>query len=705
MGRLTLLIVAAAVLGGASLKLGMNLIAGDTAAGRSEAQADVLARQIAETGQSLALASMVGEEGFVDPGMTGCPSPGTTGCAYDGGTFTVNSVRSADNREVTVTVEGRFGGAVHRVESTYSFDPMEYPGPIWLDVPYATASVATGARVSGTASDHPSRFDARKFDALGLAAIGLNRGTMASAVAGQLSRAQGALNVPTAAQWEARAGVAGPLLEDLSQRNDIVGAEGLYQSAVAAMAATDVTLTGATTVTGTQTWGARDGITRIKEGGLTVAGTLRGSGILIVEGPLVVPAGRTLTWDGIVIVRADVQLLPVQLLGDADITGSLVVAQNALPPGGHLDVTVMRGPAGMPGAPGARPSPNWPLQSPVDYPWWEHSHRFDLEPAGRPRGGHIEFARNGRGTQEAETQFWTTMEAVGSERVRLEFKHPEAHGFARFAVGLASEATLIEGSVRNGFGSLAGTSAYRTRPFPANDLRTLTVDVQSLRALRRLFDGEGTCDGGSWPFCVGRDWNRQGALSVRVVRERGNATVYDAAVYWHMQAEERAAHEAEEAAWMASIRGGTSFGTRLEMGSQASVTYNLARIVRLAEKVGFDGNEVHLLSSTSEHVSAAEMRAAAATAPPPPAAGTTSVCHGSGAGTTTAVPLVSLLTHVLHGDYPGPCQATRPTKVTICHVNNNNTGQVNLTALPGHLGHGDTIGACPAARGGDDDDD
>ncbi len=620
MGRLTLMIVAAAVLGGATLKLGMNLIAGDTASGRSEAQADVLARQIAETGQSLVLASMVGEEGFVDPGVTGCPDPGTAGCTYDGGTFTVASVRSADNREVTVTVKGRFGGAAHTVVSTYSFDPMEYPGPIWLDVPYATAAVANGARVSGTASDHPSRYDSRKFDDIGLASIGLNRGTMASAIAGQLSIAQGALNVPTPASWEARPGQSGPLLEDLSKRNDVVDAEGLYQSAVAAMAAGDVTFATAKTVTGTQTWGARDGVTRVR-GALTVNGTLRGSGILIVEGPFVVPANRTFTWDGIVIVRDDRQLLPVQLLGNADITGGLIVAQNALPPGGHMDVTVMNGPTGMSAAPGTRPSPNWPLASPVDYPWWEHTHRFDLEPVRAPRGGHIEFARNGRGSQEAETQFWATLQALGSERVRVEFKHPESHGFARYEIGLASERDPIKGSVRSGFGAFASpTNAFASRSFAANDLRTLTLDVQSLRALRRLFDGEGSCTGGSWPFCVGRDWNRSSALSLRLIRESGNKTVYDAAVYWHMAKEERDAHLAEEAAWMASIRGGTSFGTRFEMGPQASVTYSLATITRLAEKVGFDGNEVTLLASSSEHTSAAEMRAqSAASAAMPPA--------------------------------------------------------------------------------------
>ncbi|HEX8299837.1 MAG TPA: hypothetical protein VF594_11815 [Rubricoccaceae bacterium] len=710
MGKLTLMIVAAAILGGATLKLGMNAIAGDTAQGRAEGQADVLARQIAETGQSLVLSTMVGEEGFVDPGVTGCPDPGTEGCSYDGGRFTVRSVRSADNREVTVTVEGRYGGAVHTVQNTYAFDPMEYPGPIWLDVPYATANVSSAARISGTAADHPVRMDSRPFDELQLASAGVSRQTMESTLAGQLSPARGVLNVPTTNQWQDGAGRAGPLVEDLSQGNDLVDGEGLYQASKAAMGTGDVTLTSATTVTGSQTWGGPSSITRVV-GSLTVNGTLNGSGVLLVEGPLTVASAAAMRWNGIVIVRADQMLLPVKLLGNADIEGGLVIVQNAFPPGGHLDVTVMRNADGMGAAPGLRPSPNWPLQSPVDFPWWEHTHRFDLEPVGAPRGGHVEFARNGQGAQEAETQFWTTLRALGDQPVFLEFRNPQAHGFSEYTLELASEPEVVQGNVRSGFGPLAQPGrAHRTRAFAANDLRTFMLDVQSQRALARRFDGEGSCDGGSWPFCIGREWNRTGALSVRLVRENGGATLYDAALYWHMKDEERQQHEAEEAAWRYGLSAGTTFGTRLEMGPQASIEYHLRDIVRLASKVGFDGNEVRLLSSTSQHVSASELRAATAAAA---GAATQAVCHqNGGSSSTTRVNPSQLPAHVGHGDYPGPCQATPPTEVTICHVANGNTGPVRLSTLPTHLGHGDTIGACPARTGNsgpgntnDDEDD
>ena len=639
MGKLTLLIVAAAITGGAVLKLGMHLTAGDTARDRSESQADLLSRQIAESGQSLVLSAMVGEDGFQNPGITGRD--------YDGGAFTVNvDELSADRQSITVTVEGRYGGAVHTVQSTYAFDPMEYPGPIWLDVPYATASVPDAAQISGTAADHPVRLDSRKFSDLNLDRY-LSETTMRADLAAGMVAGGSVLSVPRATDWAP----IGPLLEDLSRQNDIGGGEDLYQATVSAMGASDVTYAAARTVSATETWGGTDRVTRVR-GDLTVTGRLTGSGVLIVEGALKVLRTGQMAWTGLVIVRDQRQLLQVNLDGDADITGGLVVVQDALPPGGHLDLTVMRAPGGMTDAVGQRPSPNWPARSPIDYAWYEHTHEFDQKPLAAPRGRRIVFAENGAGRHEEETRFWETVRAAGSESVYLEFRNPENHGFARYSLGLTTERDSVTGMVRNGFGPFAAAgNVNRSRPFGANALRTLVLNVQSLRALQDRFDGQGTCSGNVWPFCIGRDWNRASALSVRLVRARDNRTLYDAAVYWHMRADEVTAHQAEETAWVASLRGGTGFGTNLTMGPQASVTYQLRGIARLSEKLGFDGNEVRLVSTQSEHISAAEMRARAIGP-----GGALQVCHRSGPGqTTVAVNATTLALHLGHGDRSGAC--------------------------------------------------
>ncbi len=656
MGKLTLLIVGAAILGGAVLKVGSNLIAGDTASDRSESQADLLSRQIAESGQSVALAAMVGETGFRQPGITQRE--------YDGGSFTVTvDALAADSSQVTVTVVGTYGGAEHTIQSTYAFDAMEYPGPIWLDVPYATAAIQSGARISGTPGTRSVQYDARPFAALQLSRS-LNEGAMRSALLTQVKRSASGyptsapVNYPTPAQWAPN----GALLEDLSRQNDISSGEALYQAVVAAIQTPrDRTFGTAKTVSGTETWGAQGAITRV-QGDLTVQGRLTGSGALIVEGTLNVLASARMQWNGIVIVRSTQQLLPVLLDGDADIVGGLVVVQQAYPPGGHLDLTVMRDPSGMGAPQGRRGSPNWPAQSPVDYAWWEHTHQFDEKPLSAPRGDRVVFAQNGRGPHEAETTFWDLMQTLGSEPVRLEFRHPENHGFARFTLGLRTMTQPLEGSVRSGFATFAEPGApFKTQAFPASDLQTLVVDIQTLRAMQQRFDGEGSCSGGQWPFCIGRDWNRASALSVRVVRVRGNATLYDAALYWHMRSDEVAAHRAREDAWAATLAGGSGFGTRLTMGPKASVTYRLQDVSRLAETLGFDGNEVTLVSTQSSHVSPGEARVAV----PPPA---------------------------------------DPTSLTLCHKGKKTKTYRNVSEYRLHLVHS-TPGACRVESGDDDDDD
>ena len=277
--------------------------------------------------------------------------------------------------------------------------------------------------------------------------------------------------------------------------------------------------------------------------------------------------------------------------------------------------------------------------------------------------------------------------------------------------------TPLEGSVRTGFGPMAAPgNAFRSQPFAANDLRTLVVDVQSLRSLQRLFDNEGACEDG-WPFCVGRSAGRAGALSVRLVRDRDGKTLYDAALYWHMKEEEAAQHNAEEAAWAASIAGG-SFGTRLTMGPQASVTYRPQDIVRLAETLGFDGNEVRLVSTQSSHVSAGEARSGIPynsappgpqTSPPNPAptwtpTPPTPVPTPPTPAPTPPAPTPPTPAPTMPTTPPGPATTPLPAPTTpttntaypVCHQ-----GTSLYPTTPAgqqqHVLHGDSPGPCPTA--------
>lgn len=597
MGKLTLFLVLAAVVGGSILTVQTRSTLGEASLRHAESQADLLAREIAETGQSLALSRLMAPGGFVDPGLSGPRE-------YNGGTFEVAVDEISPNgRHATISVTGTYGGAVHRVHSTYEFDPMEVPGPIWLDVPSATADVSKNAQISG---DRPVQLDPRAYHDLGLSEL-VPLSSLTSSLDGSLRKAGTSLNVPDAETWD-------DLMEDLN----VDDTEGLYQAALAAFdASTDRKLRGARTITNSVTWGGPDKITLI-EGDLTVGsrtahGSVRGSGALVVRGALRVKDRGSLDWDGLIIVRDTLQELSIELDGDVRIDGALAVAQQAVPPGGHLDVSVYRDVDGMRsnrpwGDVSRRPSP-WHRSN---YPFHQHTHAFDITPTGAERGQHVYFMEDGRaGRHEVETQFYSTLRSLGSEKVYLEFGNTDNHGYSRYVLALDGS-DPVSRAVQDGFGGFgvpSGGDAIRTAAFRANDLDALDLNVRSLRALRQAFDGQGGCT--SWPICIGRAWDREDALALRVVRERDAARLYEASFYWHMRPDERALHEAEERAWRRSIQNGENFGTRLRIGDDVAVTLDLSQISPLADKLGFDGNELVPVASSTVHWTPAETRAGA----------------------------------------------------------------------------------------------
>lgn len=600
MGKLTLLLVVAVGLGGTVLTLSTRGLMGDAAQRSAESQADILARQIAESAQAIALTAMIGETGFVDPGFSGPKN-------LQGGEYEVE-IDALNTQIATFSVQGRFGGAVHTIHSTYEFDPLEFPGPIWLDVPYATVSAASGSAVTGPPN---VQFDKRRHDQLRLESF-LPINNMRSAVNAALSGTGSRLDVPNANAWTGAHGK----LEDLNL-ND---AEGLYDAALAAMTADDITQSGPQTVTGPHTWGGPEGIVHV-DGSLSVlsGGSVNGQGVLAIHGSLNVQAGARLNWKGIVVVKGDADVLPVTLDGNVIIEGSLVVAHQALPPGGHLDVTVNRSSSGL--ATPAGDVSGSPAPWSGAYPWYQHTHGFDISPTTAPRGKTVYLMEGGRaGRHEAETQFASFVAGLGSEPVYLKVANQSMHGFTRINLNINGFATPLRASARTGFGSFSsGADNFRSNDFRADELNDLVLDVRSLRALRERFDGQGGC--ANWPLCIGEGWNRREALTLRLMRASDNTRLYDISLYWHMRTDEVDLHAAEEAAWRTEILGGGAFGTHIRLGSNVRITMDLSNIVRLSTKLGFDGAEVRLLETSTSHLSAGQARAdaAAEASPTPPA--------------------------------------------------------------------------------------
>jgi|GEM_PF-1938261 len=592
MGKLTLLFVLAAVVGGSMLSLSTRSLAGQAAQRRSEGQADQLARQIAETGRNLAIGAMMGANGFVDPAI------GTRD--YDGGRFQVVYTGAPDGQSATLEVTGTFGDATHTIRSQYQFDPLDFPAPIWLDAPYASSSVAGSPQILAGGLPSPIAFDGTLHGTLGLEPY-LPFHLMDADFDGDLTPFGAWLDRPSASSWAS-------LLEDLN----VTDAEGLYQTALGVMGPADrlVPAAGAVlTVAGAQTWNGPTTITRVPAG-LTIpsGASVSGQGVLIVEGAVDVQAGGSLTWTGLVIVRTGEENHQVLFNGTVTLTGALVLRQEPVAPVGHLDVTVWRSATGLTSPQGAHQAAPWSAGG-GPYPWTQHSHRFDLEHAD---GRHVYFLESGAaGRHEAETQFHAAVADAGNEPVYLQFANEWYHGFGRYRLGIDGEGTF-NGTVRWGFpGAIRGTGAHRTRVFPANDLDDLSIDLRALPALRARFDTEGGCD--SWPFCIGGDWNRGGSLRLRLVRDADDATLYEAAFYWHMRQDEVDAHNAEVQAMRDHVASNAGFGTHLRLGGGARVAYSRTPLVLLSERLSFDGDELRLLGSTSSHQTATEARAAAPT--------------------------------------------------------------------------------------------
>ena len=624
MGKLTLLLVAAAVLGGSLLTFSSRGVASNTQGKHRGAQSDLLSRQITESGHAVTLAAIVGETGFQTPAI---PTR-----SYDGGTYRVEYISATPTR-VTYRVTGDFQKASHAIESTYEWDPMNYPSPIWLDVPYATSVATPGASIGGK----PMFFDRRKHDALGLESLA-ELDPMKTNLSGAASTAGNTLSVPERDHWSG-------ILEDLN----VEDGEGLYQTALSQTP--ELTIAGPHTVTTNRTGlGGLEDVVHVT-GDLTVEKRFEGSGVLVVDGALeVTPTGR-LQWSGIVIVRAERQYLPIKLDGRVDITGSMVIVQHAYPPGGHMDVTTWRDlGSGL-------SSGNTRGEAPVTpwtgaFPWHQHKHRFDEDLGTRT----VEYLRGGAAVPVLEpwTRFEDTIRLLGDDLVYLEFENENRHGYGVYTLDIDGMGTAKTGMVRDGFGAFSrGGNVHQSQSFEASDLQDFSVEIRTLRTLEDRFDGKDGCD--SWPFCIGERWDRGGALRVRLRSDAGKI-LYDSAIYWHMQPDEWAIYKAQEAAWRTMIESGALFGTRLEMSDKVNITYDIRPILQLVDRMGFDGNEVIHLGTDTVHTPPTENLAKATGSD-----GRVRVCHKPTLlSNTKDISPEALDDHLGHGDHLLGCDGSEP---------------------------------------------
>ena len=621
MGKLALFLVLAAALGGSVVTLSTRGTVGASAALQSGVEADVVVREIAETARSLAVSKLLGPEGF-DPALL----PGDP-VALEGGEYVAQVVGPATPTEATIRVVATYGGAVHTTRSTYRYDPMDVPGPIWIDAPVSNSDVVAGARPRITDGDGGRQvvLDPRLH-----AQHQLESFYPTSTLMRKLAQIQAASGVRAdtlaAHRWEGDGGVLGNL--------NVRDTQDLYNKALQSFDASkgDVTFAGRT-VRGQETWrgSGADRITLVN-GDLRVAPGARveGSGVLVVNGGLYVeavgPSKGSLTWDGLVIAHSNKDTLPVELKGRVTIRGALAVAHTAFPPGGHLDVSVYGDISGMdPSNPGGvGRGRRWPWKA--EHPWFDHAHAFDQMPVSssiaEPRGPYVVFLENGAaGPHEDDTAFRFFKSLVPSATpVYVEFGNAANDGYATYRMTVAGQPRVIEGAPSKGFPDFFQhpVGASRSAVFPLGSLRSLDVNVRSLRALRKSFDDE-RCD--SYPVCIGNDWNRKGALALRIVRAADDKRLYESTFYWHMREDEVEAHEAAEEAWRRRIRAKTGYGAHLTLGNDVDVAFRHGPLDALVSKMGFDPDAVRLVTASADHLGANEPRVACVGAQAVPLAG------------------------------------------------------------------------------------
>ena len=631
MGKLSVLLVLAAVLGGTLLTANTRRTINASAAHQSGGQADVLAREIAESAQSLVVTRMMTPGGLTDPGIVGLQP-------LDGGTFSV-AVSDLTPETATVEVQAIYGGAVHTVRNTYRYDRMSAPGPLWFDVPTATGRIESGSPsiTGGDVLVDPRRHQEHALDGF------LPLSDVVSEIGAMASGSGSSLPAPNAAAWPGDDGLLGDLNVD--------DTAALYRQALAQFDADagDQTF-GSTTVTTPVTVGGEDNITLVTgDAVIAPGGSVTGSGLLVVDGNLTVEStdagqGR-LDWTGLILVRTDGDVLRLDLKGDVTVRGAIAVVHDTYPPGGHLDISVYQDAAGMdasaPG--GAGRGTHWDAA----WPWYDHVHAFDLLPkpgsSTELRDTRVEFLDGGAATAyEADVHLAELIAAAGtSTPVYLEFGNPDSHGYAVFDLDVQGRVDVERASVQAGFpsGFQHPDGGTRSAVFQLGDLQTLAIEVQSLRALRQSFD-DPSCT--VWPFCIGADWNRRGALALRLVRGDDDVRLWETTFYWHMREEEKAAHEAAEEAWRERVSNQTGFGTHVVLGDDVDIQYLHWPIEALAAKMLFDVDKVALVSSSSDHLSATDSK---------------EVCAG---GETLLVAPSDLAGHLGTGGVLGRCAGALP---------------------------------------------
>ncbi len=326
------------------------------------------------------------------------------------------------------------------------------------------------------------------------------------------------------------------------------------------------------------------------EGDLSVSPytEISGHGVLIVEGNLIVQDNATFNWDGLILVAPPSSNLNPQInfVGESNINGSIVALQEAIPNSGHMDVTSFRD------FTGAWLSPHGLDKYQSSWPWWLfHTHDYTAKV-----GNNVTWTAPTAAERVHENRlfFYETLSMLDpNDNVYLELNHPQNHGRGILSIGIKGD-TLKSHPVAAGFDpdrAFPG-NAYKTKVFKVKDLDWLSVDIDRLSSLKKMWDdsdnpfpGCSIWGGINGAICVGEALNRQEALTVRLYKIGGGPPkrIFETALYWHRQEAEEELFEDEMANFVDELTSGDfgvdlSFGDSTHFRQDDTVLFNLSSI-------------------------------------------------------------------------------------------------------------------------------
>ena len=586
MGNLAKLLALAFVLGGLLTVINMRGMSRALTDKHIEQGTNILARNAARSGHDMVLAQaydvIAGKWKSVSPVPVGTAMPN------EGGRFWVTSYTpSALGDTLTFSIRAENLGFVHEITASYSWQQFVNPNPWILSGAPLSLDIAPGAQFNvgndsvgvevGVIETLTETLDSLK--------VPIPASVTSLTPAGLVQEVQDAfdaasLNITAKAVTDLdmmQLGEFAPdlLLRGIEDRIDDIRNTSLYKSIGASNAGSVNLDLGSSSQTGYV----------VEIGADATVDNLVGKGTLIVDGDLNVPLGNTMDWEGLVIVKGDGLKTTIDLKGNVRIQGALMTMhESGFSNIGHIDVSSWRDNTAWPWT---QPKGSYFMNAPNDPPLYRHTHRYDVN-----YGKYVDY--NGRsllGFRGLKNHFGSQ----GPVQLAL-LRAQTAHGKSIYNFKLKN-GPLYTGFVQYGFPTelrASNNDPFLTKSFNARDIETFNIYVQSRPHLQKSWDlaeGYGAhCGNASkGPRCVSQDYNRNGALTVRIYEPGDGTTHWESAIYWHMLQSEVSEYESDLNNYISELTSNADSGLDIKIGSNTTISSDRSAVNATGVTEGIGG--------------------------------------------------------------------------------------------------------------------